>query len=74
MQLTCTIDTEPKESQDMGNGMCKSAPIAPFRTVGIALQMEATKTMRMASVAERPAATTELAPAQVETVTRSENQ
>lgn len=44
----------------MGKGMCKSAPIAPLRTVGTALLIEATKQIKIASVADRPAATIEL--------------
>lgn len=51
-----------------------SLPIAPFRTMGTALHMLATKQMSIASDAERPLATTELPWDQVETVTRSLNQ
>ncbi len=58
----------------MGKGMCRSAPTAPFSTVGMALQMPATSTMRIASVADRPVVMMELAAVHVERVTMSENQ
>lgn len=51
--------------------MSKSAPIAPFNTVEMALQSAATKVIRMASVAERPVVTTELAADHPAMVTRS---
>jgi hypothetical protein len=54
--------------------MCKSAPIAPFITVGTALQINATKTIQIASLGERPKATTAAPFAHVEYVTRSENE
>ncbi len=54
--------------------MCKSAPMAPFMTVGIVLHMDATKTIHIASLGERPKATTAAASAHVEYVNRSENQ
>jgi hypothetical protein len=52
----------------------KSAPVAPFMTVGIALHMAATKTIHIASLGERPKATTAAQFAHVEYVTRSANQ
>lgn len=48
--------------------------MAPFMTVGIALHRDATKTIQMASLGERPNATTAAPLAQVLYVTRSENQ
>ena len=70
--------------------MCRFAPMAPFKTVGMALQMAATKVMRMASVlfesaicsvriwfqtyAVRPTVKIEAGADHPLTVTRSENQ
>lgn len=55
----------------IGNGTCRSAPMAPFSTVGIALQHAATKVISMASVALRPVVTTLDAADQPAAVTKS---
>lgn len=57
----------------IGKEMCKLLPIAPLSTIGTALQRLATKQINMASIADSPAATTELPWDHVDTVTRSEN-
>lgn len=54
--------------------MCKSDPMAPFNTVGMALHMAATKTISMASVADRPVVIMDEAIDHVDTVTISEYQ
>lgn len=48
--------------------------MAPFNTVGMALQIAATRVIRIASVAVRPVVMMELAAVHVEMVTRSLNQ